>query len=579
MLEPSLPELVVHAKTENLGVRFIDRSERATYYSYEDIFDRAVSIAGGLEQSGIRRGDRIAVILPTSIGFFDAFFGATLAGAVPVPLYPPVRLGRLEEYHIRTANMLKQSGAVLLLTDRRVRRLLGRTLKNTSLELGASTLEDLPRGSWNKFVAAPDDLAVIQFSSGTHESPKPVRLTHRQIIANIDAIRGAILEAYPESDALTHVAASWLPLYHDMGLVGSVLTAMAHPSDLVLMPPEVFVSRPSIWLRTISRFKATVTVAPNFAYSLCVEKIKDEELNGVDLSSLRVAFNGAEPVTPSSLVRFVDRFRSYGLREEVLTPVYGLAEATLAVTFSDLSKPFRIGRFERNRLAKDHLAVSATEGVQLASVGKPLPGYGIRIVDANGHPLPHGSVGNVWIRGPSVMESYHEQTERTTAVLDGPWLDTGDTGFIHEGELYLYGRRKDLIVIRGRNYAPDDIEQSLEGISGIRRGCWAAAGAVPDDGYGEALFVFVERDRARSPTGDPELARAVSRRILESSGLKPNEVFITEPGTLPRTSSGKIRRGETMKRFLTGSLEPPKSVNLFLLTKEMVRSKLASFNE
>jgi acyl-CoA synthetase (AMP-forming)/AMP-acid ligase II len=310
--------------------------------------------------------------------------------------------------------------------------------------------------------------------------------------------------------------------------------------------------------------------------------VKDEDIAGVDLSSLRVAFNGAEPVTPSALVRFVDRFRRFGLRDEALTPVYGLAEAALAVTFSDISKPFNCKSFERYRLAEENQAVSATDGLQLVSVGKPLPGYSIRIVDDKGYQLPNGHVGSVWVRGPSIMEGYHQQTERTAEVLEDTWLDTGDSGFIHEGELFLYGRRKDLIVIRGRNYAPDDIEQSLEGIPGVRRGCWAAAGVVPndgDDGDGETLFVFVERDRRRNPGGDSELAHAVSGRIIESSGLKPNKVFIEEPGTLPRTSSGKIRRRETLKRFLAGTLEPPKSVNLFLIAHEMVRSKLASFNE
>jgi acyl-CoA synthetase (AMP-forming)/AMP-acid ligase II len=177
------------------------------------------------------------------------------------------------------------------------------------------------------------------------------------------------------------------------------------------------------------------------------------------------------------------------------------------------------------------------------------------------------------------MEGYHDRVELTAEVLEGKWLDTGDSGFIHDGELFLYGRRKDLIILRGRNYAPDDIEQSLEGIPGLRRGCWVATGMVPDDGDGETLFVFVERDRTRDPDGDLELARAVSSRIMESSGLKPGKVLVLEPGTLPRTSSGKIRRGETRRRFLDGTLNPPKSVNLFLLAGEMIRSKLASFSE
>jgi acyl-CoA synthetase (AMP-forming)/AMP-acid ligase II len=474
--------------------------------------------------------------------------------------------------------MLKQSGASLLLTNKRVGRLLGRTLqKAPPLKLGAMSMENVPQDFAEDRSSAPDDLALIQFSSGTHESPKPVPLTHRQIIANIDAIRGSILDAYPEGHGFTHVAASWLPLYHDMGLLGSLLTALAHPSELVLMPPEVFVSRPAIWLRTISRFKATVTAAPNFAYSFCAERIKDEEMAGVDLSSLRVAFNGAEPVTPSALTSFVKRFERFGLRTEALTPVYGLAEAALAVTFSDLSKPFDSRSFERHRMVTEDRAVSTTEGIKIVSVGKPLPGYDIRIVDDDGLQLPEDRIGRVLVRGPSVMEGYHDQPERTAEVIEGDWLDTGDTGFIHMGELFLYGRRKDLIVIRGRNYAPNDIEQSLEGIPGLRRGCWVAAGLVPDEGDGEELFVFAEREKKHDRAGDAELVNAVRSRILERSGLAPGNVLLLEAGTLPRTSSGKIRRFETRKRFVEGRLEPPKAAGFLLIAGEMARSKIARF--
>jgi acyl-CoA synthetase (AMP-forming)/AMP-acid ligase II len=576
MSEPTLHSFLERVGASPRGLRFIDQLENDIFYSYEDIFRRAARTAGGLTRLGVRRGDRVAIILPTSIYFFDAFYGATLAGAVPVPLYPPVRLGRLDEYHIRTAGMLRACGVRLLLTDKRIGRLLGRTIQQASPELGAVAVNEIPDGTGRRAVSSPDDLALIQFSSGTQQSPKPVGLTHRQIVANVEAIRSAILAVHPEDAGLTHVGASWLPLYHDMGLVGSVLTALIHPSDLVLMPPELFVSRPSIWLRMISKFSATVTVAPNFAYSLCADRIEDEELAGVDLSSLRVALNGAEPVTPSALVRFVERFRAFGLREEALTPVYGLAEATLAVTFSDLLKPFNCVSFDRDRLVEDKGAEPAANGFKLVGVGKALPVYSIRIVDDDASRLPNGRIGRVLVHGPSIMEGYYGRSGPTSGVMDGKWLDTGDTGFIHEGELFLYGRRKDLIILRGRNYAPVDIEQSLEGIKGLRRGCWAAVGVVPESGEGEELFVFVERDRQGDPDQDRELARAVSGRVTESMGLLPEKVLVLEPGTLPRTSSGKIRRQETRRRYQNGTLNPPGPVNVFVMAGEVIRSKLAS---
>ena len=241
--EPTLGRLVEDASASQRGVRFIDRWEKETFYSYREILHRASQTAGGLEELGIRPGDRVAIILPTSIDFYEAFFGVVLAGAVPVALYPPFRLGRLDEYHQRTAAMLGKSGARLVLTRRTAGRLLGRTRKLVDLELGLIAMEDLPRKTPARVVPLPDDLALIQFSSGTTSEPKPVRLTHRQILANVDAIREAILTSYPEGPELRHTTVSWLPLYHDMGLVGSVFASLAHPSDLVLIPPEYFVSR------------------------------------------------------------------------------------------------------------------------------------------------------------------------------------------------------------------------------------------------------------------------------------------------------------------------------------------------
>jgi acyl-CoA synthetase (AMP-forming)/AMP-acid ligase II len=546
-------------------VRFLDRFEKDSFYSYEEIQHRARQTAGGLRELGICPGDPVAIILPTGIDFYEAFFGVVLAGAVPVALYPPFRLGRLDEYHERTAAMLDKSGARLLLTQRMLGRLLGRTKRKAGLELGAVAMEDLPRGTPVTVERSANDLAVIQFSSGTTSDPKPVRLTHRQILANVNAIRQTILAAYPEGRELTHAAVSWLPLYHDMGLVGSVFTSLAHPSDLILIPPEYFVSRPAIWLRSISRYRATVSPAPNFAYRLCADRIGDEELKGVDLSSWRLALNGAEPVTPSVLRRFRERFRPYGLREESLTPVYGLAEAALAVTFSDLTRSVRAHIFDRRSLAGEGVARIATEGQELASVGRPLPGYEVRIADEDGEPVESGRVGRVLVRGPSIMSD---------ELRDG-WLDTGDAGFLFEDELYLYGRNKDLIVLRGRNYAPQDIEHALDGLAHVRSGCLAALGIVPESGDGEELVVPVERSRASKPSANAKLIHEVRHRIADRIGLVADRVRVLEPGTLPRTSNGKIRRNEARRQYLTGTLRPPKRFPRWRLASEMILSSAA----
>jgi len=529
-------------------------------------------MAGGLRSLGLRPGDRAALVLPTSPDFYDAFFGTLFAGGVPVPLYPPVRLGRLDEYHERTGAMLHATRARVVLTNGSIRRVLGRSVEKAGPPLGCVDVREVSRDASVSVLPAPDDLALIQFSSGTTVAPKPVRLTHRQILSNVEVILDAITSLFPE-EGFTHSGVSWLPLYHDMGLVGSVFTALARPRDLTLIPPELFVARPAIWLRTIARYRGTVSAAPNFAYNLCTEKIPDSEIEGLDLSSWRLALNGAEPVTPVVLERFVERFHAFGLRPEALTPVYGLAEAALAVCFSDPLRPFESGIFDRKALVDDGLARRALDGLKLVAVGKPLPGYAVKILKEDGVPARDGELGSVFVSGPSLMDAYEGLPELTVSVLRDGWLDTGDLGFVDCGELFLYGRKKDIVIVRGRKYAPQDIEQAASGVPGIRTGCVAAIGVVPEGGPSEGLVVLAEKKRGER--ADAALARAVRERVIEATGLVPDQVVVWPPGTLPRTSSGKIRRNEARRLYLEGRLRPPAAVSALRLFREMIRSRFA----
>jgi acyl-CoA synthetase (AMP-forming)/AMP-acid ligase II len=578
------------------GVRFLDREERARFYPYAQMYERAARAGSALRARGIAPADRVAIILPTSPDFYDAFFGALLAGAVPVPLYPPVRLGRLAEYHTGTASLLRGCGARMVLTDVRTARVVGRSVASAGPDLGIHTVARLRTngrsharrhvgiGSGTSFVAAPDadDVALVQHSSGTTGLPRPIRLTHRAVLENVRAIRTRILEAFPERAGHEHAAVSWLPLYHDMGLAGCLLTAMAQPVDLTLIPPEVFVSRPATWLRAISRYGATVSGAPNFAYALCADRIRDEELAGHDLSSWLVALNGAEPVTAGALRRFTSRFAGFGFRPSALTPVYGLAEATLAVTFSDPASPVREGSFDREALVRDGVArPAASDSVQLVSVGRPLPGVGLLIADEssikktmNARAVDEGVVGRVLVSGPSMMDGY-EGSASGAPPHPREWLDTGDTGFLLDGELYLYGRTKDILVLRGCKYAPQQVEHALDGLAGVRKGCVAAVGLPSEEAGEEQLVVLLERARYERRSDDEALAENARRRIAAATALVPGEIFILEPGTLPRTSSGKIRRAEARRRFETGELSPPDSVSGLSLMREMVRSRLA----
>ena len=518
------------------GLIFLDREEREVSAEWRDVFARAAAVAGGLRARGIREGDTVVSVFPTGPRFFDAFFGTLLAGAVPVPLYPPARLGRLLEYQARTAAMITAVGARLVLTDSRTLPGLAETQERAKPEQGVVDVT-LVTGPPCVRAGSPDDLALVQFSSGTTTDPKPAALTHRNVLANVRAIHDVVREA--GADVVDH-GVSWLPLYHDMGLIGCVFLALYHPGSLTLIPPDLFVARPALWLRALSRTRAPVSAAPNFAYALCTERIRDEDMAGVDLSGWHLALNGSEPVSAATLRRFVTRFSRWGLRAEALTPVYGLAEATLAVTFSDWRRPFRTARFDRAALA-DGRPVPAADGVELVSVGRPLAGMNVS--------APIDRVGPIRARGPSVMRGYLGQPERTAATLVDGWLETGDLGFLHDGELYVCGRAKDVVILRGRNHAPSDIEQVVNDVPGVWTGGIAAVGYRPSDGDEERLLVFVE---ARHPK--PDLARRCREAVLGALGLDPGLVVVLAPGTLPRTSSGKIRRGEALARWSVGAL-------------------------
>ncbi len=528
----TIPRALAAAAQGGSGLTFVDAQERGRALPFSELLVRARRAAGALRARGVRRGDRVAIVLPTCPEFMDAFFGAIFAGAVPVPLYPPVRLARLDEFHERTARMLELTGARIVLSDSRISRLLGVSVARARPELGLH-----PPELGDELEDEPADLALIQFSSGTTVDPKPVALTHENVLANAAAIDSFV----PHDDAQAGV--SWLPLYHDMGLIGCLLLAVVHPGPLTLLGPETFLARPALWLRAISRKRATLSVAPNFAYGLCARRVRDEEMRGVDLSSWRFALNGAEPVAPAVLRRFAERFAPWGFDPRAFMPVYGLSEASLAVTFTPPGRgPKTLSRDRR----------------ELASVGVPIPGVEVDV----------GSGGRIRVRGPSVMAGYFGNPAATAETLRDGWLETGDLGFIEEGELYVSGREKDLVILRGANHAPQEFEDALDGLPGVRPGCGAAVGCATENG--EELVMLVERTG-----GDPALAEAISARVVERTGIRPHAVHLLEPGTLPRTSSGKLRRGEALRLLLAGELRAPPPATFLRLAREAARSMAA----
>jgi fatty-acyl-CoA synthase len=579
------------------GLRFVDRAEQATWVGWSEVRERALAAAGGLLALGVGRGDRVALVFPTGVEFFAAFFGALLAGAVPVPLYPPVRLGRLQEYVSRTTRMLAACGARVVLADARVKRFLGEAVAAARPTLGCKALADLPgvaaaatAGATTAAVAAvsaprPDDLALIQFSSGTTVAPKAVALSHRAVVAQTEILSAC----WRDRNGLRHSCASWLPLYHDMGLIGCVFPALARDATLTLLPPESFVARPALWLRAIGRYGATISPAPNFGYSLCLTRVADADMEGVDLSCWRAALNGAEPVAPAVLRAFTARFARWGLSPAALTPVYGLSEAALAVTFSALDQPCRSHWYDREALADERVARrmspdaagasaaagGAGAGREIVSVGRPLPGFRLSLRDPHGRELPPGRVGRLWVSGPSLMQGYLGDPEGTARAVRDGWLDTGDLGFIDDGELYLTGRAKDLIILRGRNHSPAEIEQAVDAVAGVRAGCAVAVSWLPDGAPGEVLALFVERSRRATAGELAALPDACREAVLGATGLAIDRLEVLAPGTLPRTSSGKLRRSEALRLYLEGGLTPPAPVTPLRLARAAARSGLA----
>jgi len=569
----TLPEILLNLENcTRWGARFVVPSEEATFYPYQDVLHRAQKAAAALQSRGLRRGDRVALILSTSIEFFDSLLGVQLAGGIPAALYPPFRLGKLDEYFARLRKMLSKIGARFLITEGRIKRLLGPGVVGVQSLEEVLEAKDLQNGGgrWQPVDVDPAQAAFLQFSSGTTVEPKAVMVTHTNLLANLTMMERCLV--YRDESEIDNGCVCWLPLYHDMGLVGCLYLGMYYPGTVTYMGPDTFLARPAIWLRTLSRYKSAISPAPHFAYSLCATKVKDEEMEGVDLSRWRAALNGAEPIESDGIQRFTERFARWGFKPAALTPVYGLAEAGLGVTFTELDDLPRFTEFSREGLWNGGTA-HLGPGRRIVSVGRPLPGVEVTIRDDQEQIAPEGRVGRIWVKGPSITKGYWESPELTANIIHGDWLDTGDLGFFHEGELYIAGRAKDLIIIRGRNYAPQEMEELLLDVEGVRKGC-AVAVSTMVDGEGEQLIILAEKD-PRSKRPEDEVMAEIGHRLLTGLSLKPRDVELLEPGTLPRTSSGKLRRSEALRQFLAGELVPPEKVNALKLLFEVGKSQLA----
>jgi len=529
-----------------------DQSHSLTYRA---LATGAKEVAAGLQRAGVQPGATVALMLPTSVEYLHAFFGVLLAGAIPVPIYPPTRPSQLEEHVHRHAGVLGNAGIEALITFREARP-IAHLLKTRVPSLHhVWSVAELTQGEHfqpRQHPVSADSIAMLQYTSGSTGSPKGVILTHGNLLANIRAM-GKLVGA-GESD----VFVSWLPLYHDMGLIGAWLGSLYFGCLLVLMPPTAFLVRPARWLRAIHEYKGTLSAAPNFGYELCARRLKDEDLRGLDLSSLRVTFNGAEPVDPDTLERFRVRFVPFGFRPEAMTPVYGLAEVAVGLTFPPPGRGPIVDCVDRTIMTGTGRAVPARQGVpnalRFVSCGRPLPGYHVRIVDDGNFEVPDRVEGTVQFAGPSATAGYYRNESVTSQLLHGEWRDTGDRGYRADGELYVTGRVKDIIIRRGRHIYPEEIENIVGELEGIRKGCVVAFGTKEPATATEKLVVLAET-RHTDPVLGAQLRAQINARVVDCLGEPPEEVVLAPPHTVLKTSSGKLRRLATRAAYEDGSLE------------------------
>jgi 1-acyl-sn-glycerol-3-phosphate acyltransferase len=541
----------VRAHPGKLHVQLYGEEGSTEDITYLALQEGALSVAAGLAAHRLEPGDRVAIMLPTGKDYLYSFFGTLIAGGVPVPIYPPARMSQIEDHLRRHAGILANSRARLLISipeAKPVSLLLHAQAESLRAVVTPTELAAAPSAA-QQIARAASDLALLQYTSGSTGNPKGVCLTHANLLANVRAM-GAALRVGGED-----VFVSWLPLYHDMGLIGAWLGTLYYGIPVALMSPLAFLAQPSRWLWAIHRHRATLSAAPNFAYDLCARRLQDQALEGLDLSSWRVAFNGAEPVSADTVEQFATRFAAYGLRREVIMPVYGLAECAVGLTFPPLDRGAVIDVIKREPLMRAGKAVPAETGesrvLRVVSCGRPLPGYEVRIVDGTGREVADRVEGRLEFKGPSATSGYFRNPEQTRKLFHGGWLDSGDFGYGAGGEIYITGRVKDIIIRGGRNVHPYDLEQVVGNIPGIRRGCVAVFGA-PDPVSSTELLVVLAETRTTEPQVRARLMREINTAAMDMLGMAADDIVLAPPHTVLKTSSGKIRRAASREYYERG---------------------------
>jgi acyl carrier protein len=541
-----------------------------TPITYRQLYDGALGYAARLAAAGLEPGQRVAIMLPTSRAYLNAFYGTLLAGGVPVPLYPPARLTTIEDHMTRHVGILKNAGASIMITipeAKALAYLLRAQVESLRAVLMPSDLD----GDGAGFLPArgkSGDLGFLQYTSGSTGNPKGVVLTHANLLVNVRAM-GKAVGAGPQD-----VFVSWLPLYHDMGLIGGCFATMFLGFPVVLMSPLAFLSHPGSWLRALHRHGGTISGGPNFCYELCLRRIPDEQMEGVDLASWRFAFNGAEPVSPETIGAFSEKFARWGFRRNAMAPVYGLAECTVGLAFTSPGETWRMDALDREHFSRTGEARAASpedpSPLKVVGCGRVLEDHDLRVVDAAGLELPDGNEGLLQFRGPSATSGYYRNPSATRTLFDGEWLNTGDRAYLRDGMVYITGREKDIIIRGGRNVSPYELEQAVGGLAGVRRGCVAVFGTL-DAATGTERMVVLAEMRDADASRHADLKRMINELAINFTGAPADDIVLAPPATVPKTSSGKIRRTAAREFYERG----PSAVKPQAVWLQFVRLTLA----
>jgi acyl-CoA synthetase (AMP-forming)/AMP-acid ligase II len=522
------------------------------FVSFHDLRLAVQHRAAHYAASGLRRGDRVALIIPEGEHFVPAFLGALWGGLIPVPLYPPLSLGKLDGFMEALVSILNVATPRVLVTTDRVAKVLWSAVGRIPSIERVVTTEELARDPAGALPPAAevrdDEVAFLQFTSGSTALPKGVMVTHGSLAANCSAIVGEGLKA---RGGTADKAVSWLPLYHDMGLIGFVIAPVCFRISAVLIPTLSFIKNATLWMETIHKHRGTLSFAPNFAYALVTKRAKPEQIARWDLSTMRVFGCGAEPINPDTMRAFVKAMAPAGLKPEALLPCYGMAEATLAISFVALDEPLRTDRIDAGRYHGDANAVPVSNGsafLDVVSCGRTFPGHEVSVQDDEGRILSDRQVGELCFRGPSVAAGYWQNPGATQAAFRNGWLRTGDLGYLVKGEVFVSGRLKDILIVNGRNYHPQSIEWLVDEIPGVRRG---SSVVFTRPGVASEEIVVA----AESRTEDAAALKAqIIGRVGEEFQLAVSDVALVRPGTLPKTSSGKVQRRKTRDQYLNSSL-------------------------